>query len=213
MDMEEPQVESMMYSRQAHEYMKRGRDLPWEVQRVQNWKFRRFFKGQFGNYDSALEIGSGLGDWSNLLPGNLDVTRSDMDSEILDLAREKYPRANYRQIDLSNIDLEDGSVEAVFGNSVLDCVHPLDRVVDELHRVLKPSGKVVHTNYYLPANPNIAKWLNENKDGYFTTVGLGSKIDTRMYIIRFESRERYEQFADQAFAFFLQLNKFLTGQL
>jgi SAM-dependent methyltransferase len=115
-------------------------------------------RGQLGEGRSALELGCGTGVF--LEP----VSRCGARLTAIDLSRDLLERAAARVRDRPNVKLTCGnaedmpypgcSFETVYGSSVLHHLH-LDDALKEVHRVLRPGGRIVFAEPNM-LNPQVA---------------------------------------------------------
>jgi SAM-dependent methyltransferase len=95
----------------------------------------------FSPGNRVLELGAGSGHQASLLAAwGCDVTA-------LDLPDRPRPERSYhpvRDYDGRTIPIPDRSVDVVFSSHVLEHVDPLPPLLDEIRRVLKPTGLAVH---------------------------------------------------------------------
>ncbi len=93
----------------------------------------------------------------------------DMTPAMLDRARESADAMGLENVELhqgliESLPLEDGSVDVVISNGVIDLVVDKDAVFAEIDRVLKPSGRlqiadvVIHTEVSEDARKRIDLW-------------------------------------------------------
>lgn len=93
-----------------------------------------------------VEIGAGGGQLREWLPPELaaDTTHTEPSEPFLEAFRTRYPDANIIQADATALPFPAGSVAAVLGLCVLDTLLDLAAVRDELRRVLRRGGAVLH---------------------------------------------------------------------
>ena len=93
-----------------------------------------------------IEVGAGGGQLREWLPPHLlaDIVHTEPSEPFVRALRERHPDANVVQADASALPFESGSVAAVLALCVFDTLPNLATVRDELHRVLRPGGKVLH---------------------------------------------------------------------
>jgi SAM-dependent methyltransferase len=133
------------------------------VERWLPWRVGRVLKTDL--FDEAMSTGL-----YPVLAGRADeVVGVDVSGEIVEAAAGRHHGLQARRADVRSLPFEDGSFDAVVSNSTLD--HFQDeaeilRALRELHRVLRPRGRLILT-LDNPANPlnAIAKalpreWLN-----------------------------------------------------
>ncbi len=124
--------------------------------------------------DKVLEIGCGTGLFTHKIheiSGNNNIVATDLSPDLIEVAREKYPQLNFEVADAMNINYDDASFDAVFGNSI---IHHLDfsSFLVEMTRVLKPGGKMcfaepnmLNPQIFIQKNvPFIKKWLGDSPD-------------------------------------------------
>ena len=94
----------------------------------------------------VVEIGAGGGQLREWLPPELaEVTvHTEPSKPFLEVFCQRHPDANILQAEASALPFESSSVGAVLALCVFDTLHDLASVRDELQRVLKPGGVVIH---------------------------------------------------------------------
>lgn len=104
------------------------------------WR-RQAGKGLHGH---VLDVACGTGDMAvELLRHGCSVTGVDLSEEMMAIAKQKAPQAEYRLADVERLPFGDASFDAVtcaFG--VRNFVH-LEQGISEMLRVLKPGGRMV----------------------------------------------------------------------
>ena len=119
------------YDRMNH-LMTLGLDRCWRRQAV---------KGLHGH---VLDVACGTGDMAvELLRHGCSVTGVDLSEEMMAIAKQKAPQAEYRLADVERLPFGNASFDAVtcaFG--VRNFVH-LEQGISEMLRVLKPGGRMV----------------------------------------------------------------------
>lgn len=91
----------------------------------------------------VLDVGASTGYIDNYLAGHFrHVTGLDIDEAAVAHAREAFPRDNLRfaQGDAMALPCADGSVDVVICSQVYEHVPDAQRMLDEIHRVLRPGG-------------------------------------------------------------------------
>jgi ubiquinone/menaquinone biosynthesis C-methylase UbiE len=92
----------------------------------------------------ALDAACGTGRHTAYLASlGHEVIGVDTSPEMLDLAREKVPEAEFHEADLNDVPLADDSVDLVVCAIALSHVADLGRALAELVRVLRPNGHLV----------------------------------------------------------------------
>jgi demethylmenaquinone methyltransferase/2-methoxy-6-polyprenyl-1,4-benzoquinol methylase len=117
-----------------------------------------------------------------------DVTGLDLTPRMLALARDKARRtgvrARFLAADIAAMPLPDGCVDVVTSGYGLRNVPDLDRAIAEIHRVLKPGGRLLSLDFNRPAWPPVRAVYH----AYLTVVGsalgwlLHRDPDTYRYI-------------------------------
>jgi SAM-dependent methyltransferase len=94
----------------------------------------------------VVEIGAGGGQLREWLPPELasDVVHTEPSEPFVQALRERHSGANAIRAEASALPFESASVGAVLGLCVFDTLSDLASVRDELARVLRPGGAVVH---------------------------------------------------------------------
>lgn len=90
----------------------------------------------------VIEIGAGTGTYSGRLAEAYPrLVATDISPDLLGRARQRYPHVDFQVMDAHELPLEDKSLDAVVGCSIL---HHLEwaRAVREYYRVLKPGGEI-----------------------------------------------------------------------
>jgi SAM-dependent methyltransferase len=110
------------------------------------WVFDQFKLPQEA---SLLEVGAGTGRlWrQNLsrLPAGWQITLSDFSDGMLQQAQENLhaaPQFDFDVIDVQQIPWADSSCDAVIANHMLYHVPNREQALQEIHRILKPGGKL-----------------------------------------------------------------------
>ena len=109
-----------------------------------------------------LELGVGTGKNFAYYPAGADIIAIDFSGRMLNRARDKASREKVKvhlgQMDVENLEFEDGTFDTVVASFVFCSVpNPLRGLV-EVERVSKAGGKVVLLEHVLSAN-RIAGWL------------------------------------------------------
>jgi SAM-dependent methyltransferase len=92
----------------------------------------------------ALDAACGTGRLTTLLvERGHDVTGIDQSPEMLAIARDRFPQADFRIGDLHELPLPDGAVDVVVCGLALAHVPDLAPVLRELARVLRPGGHLL----------------------------------------------------------------------
>lgn len=116
---------------------------------------------QFDGYRgrSVLEVGCGAGvDLARFARGGATVTGVDLSPSAIELARANFGQqglsGDLRVADGEHLPFPEASFDLVFAHGVVQYTADPRRLVDEVHRVVKPGGEAVFQVY------NRVSWLN-----------------------------------------------------
>ncbi len=96
---------------------------------------------------TVLDLGSGTGFFTDLLSGSYEqVIGLDFSKEMLHFAHKKRNKDIFwLEADAHKIPLQNESVDFIYSNLVIQWCEPLDIVITEMLRVLKPGGLIIFT--------------------------------------------------------------------
>ncbi len=106
----------------------------------------------------VLEVGVGTGLSLAAYPPHCEVTGVDLAPDMLERAREKAIDNGWRhfqlmEMDALNLDFPDNSFDYVTSFHVISVVPDPIRMMNEIHRVCKPEGKVMIINHFRTTKP------------------------------------------------------------
>lgn len=103
--------------------------------------------------DRVLDLGCGNGRLNQLFAGiSVEYVGVDQSEELLDLARQTYPRGHYILADMRSVPLPDDHFDAVYSIAALHHLPTRESRVEalmEMKRLAKPDAPVVITNWNL----------------------------------------------------------------
>jgi len=143
--------------------------------------------------DAVLEVGIGTGLSLPHYPGGCLITGIDISADMLDKAASKLEGLGRRDVTLHRMSAEhlefaDGAFDKVLLPHVISCVEKPRRVVQEVHRVCRPGGRVVFLNHFGSRNRIVAKgerYLNPvaRKLGFVLDIPFGMVADSGLFHI------------------------------
>jgi len=140
--------------------------------------------------DKILDLGCGNGRLSEIFRGS-DIKYSGVDfsPELIKIARKKYAKEKFYLADALTLPFLDNSFDKVYTLAVLHHIPSWEmriKFLEEAHRVLKPGGLIISTEWHLSARPQ-AKWLLLKY--YFLKLFGFSKLDFNDIFIPFKNPE------------------------
>jgi ubiquinone/menaquinone biosynthesis C-methylase UbiE len=117
---------------------------------------REFISNYFRNIKNKkiLDAGCGNGIYTEILTKNGGiVTGCDASTEMLNIAKERYPLYKYDKINLmEKMPYDNNSFDIVFCHLVLMDIDPIDNAISEFFRILKNKGtlffSITHPAFY-----------------------------------------------------------------
>jgi demethylmenaquinone methyltransferase/2-methoxy-6-polyprenyl-1,4-benzoquinol methylase len=118
------------------------------------WKEFGVQKASLSNDARVLDLACGTGDFSHIVlqsyPG-ATVVAVDLTERMLELARRRC-RAQVLCADAVTLPFPDKTFDCVFVGYGLRNFPNLDSALREIHRITRPSGRLVSLDFFLPAN-------------------------------------------------------------
>jgi ubiquinone/menaquinone biosynthesis C-methylase UbiE len=144
----------------------------------------------------GLDLGCGDGHLMDIIVssvGHRELIGVDIDPSETSLARKRNLYQEVFTAPGDQLPFPDGSFDFVFSNSVLEHIKPIDAVIGEVSRVLRPEGCFLFT---VPG-PNFHECLNgprnhSNRERYL------KEIDARCFHLRYWSSEEWVQHLEKA---------------
>lgn len=95
------------------------------------------------------EIGSGAGELGELAPDFREqIQQTEYGAKVVDynerLANAQGRKSNVIQADVYDLPFRDGSFDGVIGYSVFDTFQNPDAAIQQMHRVTRPGGRLIH---------------------------------------------------------------------
>ena len=115
-----------------------------------------------------LEIGCGQGFNTQILAKNTknDVIGIDFSREEIIIAKKRYKGVNFEVMNAENLKFKGNTFDKIYAIQILEHVDNLDKVLDEIARVLKPKGRVIISVPYHRSE----KWLLKIRPTYFQEI-------------------------------------------
>lgn len=131
--------------------------------------------------DRVLEVGVGTGINAALYPHDCHVTGIDFSPSMLEKARQRVARkglAHVRLLEMDATDLKfaDASFDIVYAPYLVNCVSDPVKVVKEMRRVCKPTGKIVMVNHFRSGNRLLSR-LDRAVSPLTVHIGFKSDLD------------------------------------
>ena len=101
--------------------------------------------------DRVLLVGVGTGEDLEFLQPSTGLVGIDLSEKMLDTARTKFPNAELRIMNAESLGYPDSSFDKIVLNLVLSVAENPKQALSEALRVLKPEGRIVVFDKFLPA--------------------------------------------------------------
>ena len=118
--------------------------------------------------NKILEVGCGQGFVSYCLSrdNRNKVIGIDISKEDLEIAQKRYPQVDFRYTNAEHLPFNDETFDQIYSFDVLEHVHNLHKVLEEIVRVLKKDGKIILN---VPAKRS-EQWLLKIRPTYFKEI-------------------------------------------
>lgn len=110
-------------------------------------------KVKFNKNIKVLDLCTGTGDLAGILKEKYPqakVIGIDFSEKMLEIARKKHPGIEFIQADITNLPLENESFDLCIISFGLRNIENMERVLKEIHRVLKPGGIFINLDLGKP---------------------------------------------------------------
>jgi arsenite methyltransferase len=157
--------------------------------------------------ETVLDLGSGAGFDCFLAARQVGpagrVIGVDMTDDMLEKARANAKKTGlgnveFRKGEIESLPVEGDSIDVVISNCVLNLVPEKDRAFREIHRVLKPGGRLAISDMAWEAEPDAA--LRKDMEAFVGCIGAALVVDD--YVARLQragfSRVELEKHAEAA---------------
>jgi glycosyltransferase involved in cell wall biosynthesis len=127
-----------------------------------------YFKDKIGSPANGkiIDIGCGEGFNAYCLSKRNEVVGIDISSENITFARRKFPGVDFRVMNAEHLDFEDDIFDLAYCLDVFEHLDNLDRVISEIHRVLKSGGRLTVNVPYWKSE----QWLLKLRPTYFDEI-------------------------------------------
>lgn len=134
--------------------------------------------------ETVLDLGSGGGIDCFLAARRVGpagrVIGVDMTPEMIHLARENAQKSDQKNVEfrlgeIENLPLADGAIDAAISNCVINLSIDKDRVFREIHRVLKPGGRMMVSDIVLDGD--LPEKVKDSVAAYTGCIGGALKRD------------------------------------
>ena len=134
--------------------------------------------------ETVLDLGSGAG-FDGLLAARkvgptgrligVDMTDAMLEKARANAGMARLDNVEFRKGDIEALPVEDGCVDVVISNCVLNLVPDKDRAFREIHRVLRPGGRLAVSDMAWPAEPPAA--VREDLEALVGCIGGALVLD------------------------------------
>lgn len=133
-----------------------------------------------------LDYACGIGQVGRMLKERgADVVGIDVSEKLLQVAR-KYIKV--QNADAKNLPFEENTFDYVLAFMVLHVIDDVDKALSEIHRVLKPNGKL----YFGIVNPKSEKWDLQKGTSYIDRKTYG-QIEDRSWVFNLIDGRRFDE--------------------
>lgn len=118
-----------------------------------------FMGEKFVENQNILFVGVGTGaDLELINHRDLNITAIDYSNEMLEKAKEKPGNSSiiFYKMDAQNTSFKDNQFDVVVGSLILSVVPDADKCIKEMIRVLKPNGKIIVFDKFLPKGKELS---------------------------------------------------------
>ena len=125
-----------------------------------------------------LDLCCGTGDLTRILRRKYkyaEVFGTDFSEKMLEIAKTKNNKIEYLQSDVTNLTFEDNSFDIITIGFGLRNIENFYGAIDEIYRVLKPKGQIMHLDFgeknilnkiFDKITPNLIRFFTKNNEAY-----------------------------------------------
>jgi ubiquinone/menaquinone biosynthesis C-methylase UbiE len=130
-----------------------------------------------------LELGCGTGHWTKFFSKNgLQLTAVDNSEAMLEIARSKnLENVEFMNADATRLPFPDGRFSGIISITMLEFVDDLEKVLNEINRVLKPRGTLILGCLNALSEPG----KNKNNDPVFQHARFFTREKLKKMLVRF----------------------------
>lgn len=171
-------------------------------------EFRKFVIDQVVLHpdESILSVGCGPGFETAALAQQITeegrITGIDLNEEVLAAARDRcsdFPHISFKQGDITDLPVADESYDLAIAKQVFSQISDVESALDELHRVLKSTGRVAVTGRDKRAHiKHTPTTRMKRADEVYRTKMAGSQLGTRLIGLLPEAGFRIEDVVPRA---------------
>ncbi|MBD8007284.1 class I SAM-dependent methyltransferase [Bacillus norwichensis] len=114
---------------------------------------------QFNHNQKILFVGVGTGaDLELIGHSDLDITAIDYSPDMLEIAKRKFENSSihFLEMDAQNMGFGDDSFDYIVASLILSVVPDANKCFSEITRVLKPDGKIIIFDKFVPENEKLS---------------------------------------------------------
>ncbi|MCK2167709.1 class I SAM-dependent methyltransferase [Thalassospira xiamenensis] len=158
--------------------------VAFERYKQQPWMHDYFCYDKFDG-QHILEIGIGQGTdmmqfaINGAICHGVDITENHLKLTKINASLRGF-NVDLREVDATRLPFEDNSIDCVYSFGVLHHIPEINQVVEEIHRVLKPGGRVMIALYYKWSAFHIFSKIFANglRNGWLFTKGYAGLLST-----------------------------------
>lgn len=122
------------------------REIPESTRRIEELRYRMLISKVPKKSEKVLDVGCGNGELICMLAEKgYKCVALDISENRLGKFKDKAKKLSVEQIqgDATNIPLQDSSIDIIMCSEVLEHIRDYENILKEMHRVLKPHGRII----------------------------------------------------------------------